>query len=402
MSEALECIQRYYGIPYPGVTGPTGPTGPAGPGSTGPTGPFLVLSGLSDGTILFNMQGITGSSQFYISSTTLSAPQIVSGQVVPTGIHFLSSTNPGAALWVSSTTLLLGMSSVLMTGVTGPTGPTGPVGFRERYFSQTGSIVLSPTEGGSISISIETNLAYHVGNSILITNSSNSNIRFEGVVTAYTATTGALTIDNIRNIRGSFAGAAIYNITLDGLDGVTGATGPTGTNFTGPTGLSMTGATGSTGPTGLDGSSSRTGATGATGPTGPTGFTGPTGLGSVRGPTGRTGFTGPTGPTGSTGPTGPTGPTGDFFPSSFSYEIIITDGFLNPSTTFSYLSTGTLYTLEAGPDGFLKSIVGLNANISISSPSLFVNAPNVSTLTLGYSSAELLAISSTWVYLNGY
>jgi hypothetical protein len=279
-------------------TGPTGPTGYVGvdgaTGATGPTGqrgdryatqttsaitPTVTEGGSQSLTVGTGLAYLAGNSVIVVSSSTPS-------------ISFearVSSYNSGSGAMVLNQatnikgSFILDTYTVNLDGIDGPTGPTGSKGDTgstgptgDRFLSATTSPVLpTPTEGGSQSLTIGTQLSYIPGNSVVVVNSSSPSVSFEGRVASYNSASGALVVDQITNIKGSFT-SAVYNVNLDGVDGPTGPTGPTGA----------------------------TGATGATGPTGWTGWTGPTG------PTGMTGSTGPTGDTGSTGPTGTTGPTG--------------------------------------------------------------------------------------------
>ena len=144
-------------------------------------------------------------------------------------------------------------------GATGAEGATGPTGFSgNRFNTQTVSTVTpTPTLGGTQALTVAGNLAWIAGNSLVVVQAGSSANSFEGYVQSYDAGTGALVVEGITNIRGTF-GSAIYNVNLDGIDGPTGSTGPTG----------LQGSTGGTGATGA------TGAVGATGPTGATGIEG--------------------------------------------------------------------------------------------------------------------------------
>jgi hypothetical protein len=167
-------------------------------------------------------------------------------------------SNPGdnITLWVDSLNdLYFGANKVLTTtggtgptgntgatgptGATGATGATGPTGLAgDRFNTSTAAAVLiTPTEGGSLNLTVGTDLAYIPGNSIVVVSSANSANRFEGTISSYNDTTGALTVSGITNIQGSFAATVVYNVNLDGIDGPTGDTGATGsTGPTGPTG----------------------------------------------------------------------------------------------------------------------------------------------------------------------
>jgi formylmethanofuran dehydrogenase subunit D len=147
-------------------------------------------------------------------------------------------------------------------GIQGPTGTQGVQG--DKYNTKSSLTIINPIQGGSISFSVSSNLAYITGNSIIVVDSNNSANNFEGIVFLYNSNTGNLVINNITNIQGTFGTSIIYNINLDGIDGPTGYTGDIGP-------------TGDTGPTGYTGDIGPTGYTGETGPTGYTGETGDTG-----------------------------------------------------------------------------------------------------------------------------
>ena len=265
----------------PGPAGPTGPTGPTGADSTveGPTGPT----------------GATGPT----------GPQ---GDLGPTGPSGTGPTGPTGPT---------GQTGDL--GPAGPTGPTGPQGDDGNLFATTSSTSMTISTGPK-TFTVAAGLAYTLGQSVVM--AYNENYLMRGMVTAYNATTGVMSVDVTETI--GTGTISSWNVNIDGL---TGATGPTGVQGpTGPTGAQgiqgIAGPTGATGPTGNVGPTGAgpTGPTGAQGPTGPTGPTGAQGIQGVTGPTGPTGPTGaastvagptgPTGPTGSTGLTGPTGPTG--------------------------------------------------------------------------------------------
>jgi hypothetical protein len=82
----------------------------------------------------------------------------------------------------------------------------------------------TPVEGGTQSLTVGTGLAYIPGNSAVVIDSTNSANRFEGTVQSYDPMTGALVLEGITSIRGTF-GSAVYYVNLDGIDGPTGATG---------------------------------------------------------------------------------------------------------------------------------------------------------------------------------
>ena len=98
-------------------------------------------------------------------------------------------------------------------GSTGPTGPTGSTGPTEGGTGDTGATgssgssgkryqtstttSLSPIQGGSVTITVGTDLAYVTGKHVVVIQQSNSTNRFEGEVTSYTRATGVLIIGQI-------------------------------------------------------------------------------------------------------------------------------------------------------------------------------------------------------------
>ena len=94
------------------------------------------------------------------------------------------------------------------TGYTGATGfgATGPTGTPGDLFntSTTSAVTPTPVVGGSQSLTVGTQLSYIPGNSVVVVDSSDSSNRFEGTVTSYTKSSGALSIGSITNISGSF------------------------------------------------------------------------------------------------------------------------------------------------------------------------------------------------------
>ena len=341
-----------------GVTGQQGDTGATGQqgdtGATGVTGQAgdryntsgsTTLSPTEGGSVTFTI----GTGLAYIAGNSV----VVVNSSDPTSRFegtVSSYTSGTGSITIGSITNIQGSSfgsqtyNVNLDGIDGPTGSTGPTGETgatgatgqagDRY-NTSGTATLTPTEGGSVTFTIGTGLAYITGNSVVVVNAGDSTSHFEGSVSSYTAGTGSITIGSITNIQGSFTGSQTYNVNLDGIDGPTGSTGPTGLGATGETGTTgSTGATGAAGaqgttgskgdtgalgPPGVQGASGSTGATGATGLAGSTGATGskgdtgalgPPGIQGASGATGATGATGAQGPTGYNGTTGFTGDTG--------------------------------------------------------------------------------------------
>jgi hypothetical protein len=260
----------------------------------------------------------------------------------------------------------------------GATGATGPVG--DRYSTTSTSNLTIAL--GNISLEVEANLAYTVGQDITVTYDFNNYMA--GPIISYDSSNGALEFESI-----SLEGSGTYNswtVNLEGAAGGIGATGSTGpegsTGATGSTGLpgiveSNTapldttvlwlnpntpgtlgvGATGATGPAGTIGVDGSTGATGATGLTGATGE-GATGATGIEGPTGATGITGATGDTGATG-IGSTGATG--------IPGIVESNTAPVDTSILWLNTNTPGTLGVGATGAtgLTGATGANGTIGV-------------------------------------
>ena len=265
-----------------GGTAGTGPTGPSGSvGSTGPTG-LIGPTGVSG-----DRYYTTTQSQITPNPTEGGSQTIVVGlylaystgnSVVVTNVNDPSESYEGrvgtynqtsGSLTITNITNIRGTPFTLdyydvnLDGTDGPTGSTGlqgATGYSDKFSTSTSSITLSPVQGGSIGpITVDTNLAYITGNSIVVVDSTNASNSFEGRIASYNPITGALSLSDITNIKGTFGSSVVYNINLDGIDGPTGSTGSAGA--VGATGAS--GADGSTGPTGLTGSTGAAGATGA-------------------------------------------------------------------------------------------------------------------------------------------
>lgn len=115
-------------------------------------------------------------------------------------------------------------------GIIGDTGAKGDTGLSgDRYnTSTTASVIITPSSG-TVNLTVDKDLAYIPGNSVVVVNITSSTIKFEGTVSSYTKSSGAMTINNIKNISsGSFTSSAKYNVNLDGVDGPAGPTGPAG------------------------------------------------------------------------------------------------------------------------------------------------------------------------------
>jgi hypothetical protein len=224
-----------------GPTGPTGATGVEGPtGSTGvvgPTGP-TGATGVEGPTGATGVQGATGIGATGLTGSTGSTG--LTGSTGSTGLT--GSTGPQGAT-----------GPIGASGATGPTGATGATGLPGDIYSTT-SVTTLVIGTGSKSLTVETDLAYSVGQAVIIAfDGSNS---MTGVVTSYTSGTGALVVDvSSTNGSGTYSN---WSVNLSGIQGPLGSTGATG--VAGPTGA-----------TGLVGSTGAIGATGATGVQGATG-----------------------------------------------------------------------------------------------------------------------------------
>ena len=131
------------------------------------------------------------------------------------------------------------ITTIPLQGPTGVTGPTGPTGMADKFSTQTTIVPIfssgSVVPGGTITTNVGTELAYIIGNSVVVTSANPNdpfNTRFEGTISAYDRTTGNMTITGITNILNGVAwnngSITLANVNLDGIDGPTGQTGPTG------------------------------------------------------------------------------------------------------------------------------------------------------------------------------
>lgn len=282
-------------------------------------------------------------------------------------------------------------------GVTGDTGPTGPTGEQgvpgtatntgatgapgDRYNTQTAYDQAINPLAGSVTLFVGTNLAYIVGNSVLVIESTNHNNYFVGLVSNYDPVTGRIDVNEIAVVYGTFGSTLEYNVNLNGVSGPTGNTGATG-----PTGFADRYATATTGSvvvnplsepvsltvgTGLayiagnavlvvkasDYTTSFTGIvssyTAGTGSMAIVGITGITGsfAGSAVYNVNLNGVVGPTGATGRTGATGATGPTGAATPFTSFYAASSGVG----TVTYAGVDTVTFTQTSVASPGFLTT-----------------------------------------------
>ena len=75
-------------------------------------------------------------------------------------------------------------------------------------------INLSLTLGGRFTLPIQKGLTF-IGNTVYVSESTNSSNNFSGFVEEYSFGTGSLTINNIQNINGSFISPVFYNVIIN-------------------------------------------------------------------------------------------------------------------------------------------------------------------------------------------
>ena len=76
------------------------------------------------------------------------------------------------------------------------------------------NINLTLVIGGKLTITIPAGFTFYLGNSVYLSDSTNSSNNFAGFVEEYSFGTGSLTINNIQNINGTFELPVIYNVIL--------------------------------------------------------------------------------------------------------------------------------------------------------------------------------------------
>lgn len=369
----LTYIARYFDYstvlcegPARGSTGATGPIDfGAHTGSTGSGFPFAT-----EQEVFLTGAGPTGTT--FLTVSTQGSALIVDGNMhvssilQTSAVVFTETEYTNQDLWVSSSLLYFRDALVLlenMSNVTGSQGLTGPTGAVYRFKTTTDTTTISPTEESTVSLTVDTGLAYDTGTPIVVV-STDSSAYFYGNVLAYDIDTGVMNINNIVGVVGNFLVERQYLVNPNGIPGPTGFQGATGdrgsTGFPGLTGFQGdTGSTGDRGPTGAASVTGATGSQGQQGVTGIPGLTGPTGDMGFIGPTGLRGFTGTEGVTGASGNKGTTGPTG-----SAAETISGVGAALNPDTGVSFITTGNK-TIASGQTGFLKTIMNLDAAVNI-------------------------------------
>ncbi len=247
------------------------------------------------------------------------------------------------------------------SGSSGSSGTSGVDGLPGDKYSTTSTTTLSVSTGTQ-SLTVDTNLAYSSGQSLVIAH--NSSNKMEGTVDSYNSISGLL-VGVITSIIGNGT-YSTWDVNLGGTQGANGSSGSSGTSgSSGSSGRSGTsgssGSSGSSGLSGSSGSSGRSGTSGSSGSSGTSGFSGTSGssgsAGSsgVSGTSGSSGFSGTSGSSGFSGTsgssgfsgtsgidglTGATGPGGATFITKTKAEMDLLVG------TYSGLIPGTTYQIS--------------------------------------------------------
>ena len=102
------------------------------------------------------------------------------------------------------------------------TDPSGNEGWDETLYpattATTTTVLIKPILTSQITLTVGTGLSYVSGNSVTVFSSLTNANSFQGTVSAYNNSTGAITISNISNIYGTFTSTVIYQITLMNAD----------------------------------------------------------------------------------------------------------------------------------------------------------------------------------------
>jgi hypothetical protein len=306
-ASACTTMYKYNGSgTYIGPTGRTGPTGPTGwTGWTGPTG-WTGCTGATGATGFTGFTGFTGMpGDKYLTTSTIDTTNLIKDGSLDFIIDINLAYIPGSDILIVDASNFKNRfqaivasydrntgnihvvnvfnisdgfpkvssidCNVNLNGIQGPTGSTGSTGSTgftgctgmsgDKYFTTSMIDTTNVVLNGTLTFSVDLNLAYKPGSSILIVDQNNYMNSFQAFVSGYDNTSGIMSVYGINNINGSFSGLVLCNVNLNGIQGPTGYTGTTGP--TGPTGL--TGPTGFTGPTGIKGQIGQTGPTGSPG-----------------------------------------------------------------------------------------------------------------------------------------
>jgi collagen type VII alpha len=164
-----------------------------------------------------NLTGVDGNTSNILYGNGVFASALTAvGATGPTG-----ATGPEGATGVAGSTGPTGPTGA--TGLTGPTGPTGATGLMgDRYATTSTTSLLIGT--GAKTLTVESSLAYTVGQDIIIANTASRYMT--GVVSSYNTNTGVL----IASISGTLGSGTYtsWTVNLNGAAGTPGATGATG------------------------------------------------------------------------------------------------------------------------------------------------------------------------------
>jgi hypothetical protein len=102
------------------------------------------------------------------------------------------------------------------------TDPSGNDGWDETLYPATtttiAAVLIKPILTSQVALTVGTGLSYVEGNSVTVFSSVANANSFQGTVSAYTPSTGAITVSNIRNVYGTFTSTVRYQVTLMNAD----------------------------------------------------------------------------------------------------------------------------------------------------------------------------------------
>jgi hypothetical protein len=291
-----------------GSSGSSGKTGTSGVNGSGGTSGNNGTSGSSGSS---GKDGSSGVSSNGTSGTNGTAGKDGSSGV--NGSSGISGTNGISG--TSGTSGLSGTSGEAGTaGTTGTDGSSGTAGTAgqdgDKYRTTSATSLLIGL--GAKTLTVGTNLAYSVAQSVIIAY-DNSNT-MTASVTSYDSLTGVLVV-NVGAILGSGTYTS-WNVNLAGAAGGNGSSGTSGSSgkdgSSGTSGSSASsgtsGSSGSSATSGSSGSSATSGSSGSSGTNGSSGSSGSSGL--TNGTSGTSGSSGVNGGAGSTGASGSSGSSG--------------------------------------------------------------------------------------------
>ena len=249
-----------------GTSGTTGSSGTSGTTGTSGTSGTTGTSGTSatDGTGgTSGTSGTTGTSGTSGSSGT-------SGTSATDGTGGTSGTSgTSATSGTSGTSATSGTSGT--SGTSATSGTSGTSGVQGDRYATTSTTTF--TLGNAGTITVGTQLAYTVAQSIIVVYDANNFQECE--VTAYNPSTGVLSFAAPTRTVGSGTYSA-WSVNLDGASGGDGSSGTSGTS----------GSAGTSGTTGTSGSSGTSGTSGTSGSAGTSGTSGTSGRNGIDGSSG--------------------------------------------------------------------------------------------------------------------